>query len=126
MLVAAAVMVEGFPKAETIAAPQGPPVVQPRAHAHNDYEHARPLLDALAFGFCSVDADIWLVGGELPVGSTLITLDGDYAELRLQPAGTILRIAENTNFTVNGLQGREGATKSTFTVGNVRIILACM
>ena len=26
----------------------------PRAHAHNDYEHKRPLLDALEQGFCSV------------------------------------------------------------------------
>jgi len=32
----------------------------PRAHAHNDYEHARPLFDALDHGFCSVEADIWL------------------------------------------------------------------
>jgi glycerophosphoryl diester phosphodiesterase len=31
-----------------------------RAHAHNDYEHPRPLLDALDHGFCSVEADIWL------------------------------------------------------------------
>ncbi|MFO0804166.1 MAG: phosphatidylinositol-specific phospholipase C/glycerophosphodiester phosphodiesterase family protein [Gemmataceae bacterium] len=31
-----------------------------RAHAHNDYEHERPLLDALDRGFCSVEADIWL------------------------------------------------------------------
>lgn len=31
-----------------------------RAHAHNDYEHPRPLHDALACGFCSVEADIWL------------------------------------------------------------------
>jgi hypothetical protein len=67
LLFLAAVIVEGFPKPETAAAPQGPPVIQPRAHAHNDYEHARPLIDALAFGFCSVEADIWLVDGELLV-----------------------------------------------------------
>jgi glycerophosphoryl diester phosphodiesterase len=30
------------------------------AHAHNDYEHTRPLLDALDHGFCSVEADVWL------------------------------------------------------------------
>jgi glycerophosphoryl diester phosphodiesterase len=44
--------------------------VQPlaRAHAHNDYEHERPLLDALAHGFTSVEADVYLVGGELLVG----------------------------------------------------------
>ncbi len=38
-----------------------------RAHAHNDYEHERPLLDALDHGFTSVEADVWLVDGELLV-----------------------------------------------------------
>ncbi len=37
------------------------------AHAHNDYEHERPLLDALDHGFTSVEADVWLVNGELLV-----------------------------------------------------------
>jgi hypothetical protein len=37
------------------------------AHAHNDYEHHRPLLDALDQGFCSVEADIYLVDGQLLV-----------------------------------------------------------
>jgi hypothetical protein len=43
--------------------------IQPlsNAHAHNDYEHARPLLDALDHGFCSVEADIYLVEGKLLV-----------------------------------------------------------
>jgi hypothetical protein len=57
------------------AAPAGDkqpaPVVPLRqAHAHNDYEHKRPLLDALDRGFCSVEADIFLVDGELLVGHT--------------------------------------------------------
>lgn len=38
------------------------------AHAHNDYAHPRPLLDALDQGFLSVEADIFLVDGELRVG----------------------------------------------------------
>jgi hypothetical protein len=38
-----------------------------RAHAHNDYEHARPLLDALDRGYGSVEADIYLVDGALLV-----------------------------------------------------------
>lgn len=37
------------------------------AHSHNDYEHARPLLDALDHGFCGVEADIYLVDGQLLV-----------------------------------------------------------
>jgi hypothetical protein len=40
----------------------------PQAHAHNDYEHARPLFDALDQGFTSVEADIFLVDGQLLVG----------------------------------------------------------
>ncbi len=38
-----------------------------KAHAHNDYEHARPLFDALQHGFTSVEADVWLEDGELLV-----------------------------------------------------------
>lgn len=39
-----------------------------RAHAHNDYEHQRPLFDAHEHGFTSAEVDIWLVDGELLVG----------------------------------------------------------
>ena len=45
-----------------------PFVLLTHAHAHNDYEHPRPLLDALDNGYLSVEADIFLVGGELQVG----------------------------------------------------------
>ena len=38
-----------------------------RAHAHNDYAHERPLLDALECGFCSIEADVFLVEGQLLV-----------------------------------------------------------
>jgi hypothetical protein len=38
------------------------------AHAHNDYEHKRPLFDALDQGFCSVEADVFLTDGRLLVG----------------------------------------------------------
>jgi hypothetical protein len=40
------------------------------AHAHNDYEHKRPLFDALDHGFCSVEADVYLEKGQLLVGHT--------------------------------------------------------
>jgi len=39
-----------------------------QAHAHNDYEHGRPLLDALERGFGSVEADIWLTPEGLLIG----------------------------------------------------------
>jgi hypothetical protein len=62
--------------AATGAAPPAAPrvVPLPRAHAHNDYEHKRPLLDALDQGFCSVEADVFLSGKELLVGHTILDL----------------------------------------------------
>jgi hypothetical protein len=44
------------------------------AHAHNDYEHKRPLFEALEHGFCSVEADVFLVDGRLLVGHTPLDL----------------------------------------------------
>ena len=42
-----------------------------QAHSHNDYQHPLPLQNALDHGFCSVEADIYLVGQELLVGHAL-------------------------------------------------------
>ena len=66
------------------------------AHAHNDYEHTRPLLDALDRGFCSVEADVWLVDGQLLVahdrgktkpGRTLQALYLDPLQARVKQNG---------------------------------------
>lgn len=68
-----------------IAVPCGASAAEPagplaRAHAHNDYEHPRPLHDALAHGFTSVEADIWLKEGDLLVA---------HDEVDLQPERTL-------------------------------------
>ncbi|MSU60236.1 MAG: hypothetical protein EXS35_19045 [Pedosphaera sp.] len=60
LLIAVALLGAGL----TQAAPPAPLL---HAHAHNDYEHKRPLFDALEQGFCSVEADIHLVDGKLLV-----------------------------------------------------------
>lgn len=52
----------------------------PRAHAHNDYLHARPLLDALDAGFTSVEADVFLRDGELFVA---------HEEAQIRPGRTL-------------------------------------
>ncbi|MFJ6569642.1 phosphatidylinositol-specific phospholipase C/glycerophosphodiester phosphodiesterase family protein [Streptomyces sp. NPDC091292] len=84
----AALTTFGAALAGTLAAPtafaqssgQGPghghgPRPLRRAHAHNDYEHTRPLFDALDHRFGSVEADIWLVDGELLVAHDAVDLD---------------------------------------------------
>jgi glycerophosphoryl diester phosphodiesterase len=57
------------------------------AHAHNDYEHARPLWDALDRGFCSVEADVYLVDGQLLVAHDRkdVRPDRTLAKLYLEP-----------------------------------------
>ena len=48
------------------------------AHAHNDYEHARPLLDALDRGYGSVEADVHLVDGALLVAHARDSVRADH------------------------------------------------
>ena len=59
----------------------------PTAHAHNDFEHERPLRDALAHGFTSVEVDVWLVGGQVLVGHDRddVTRDRSLERLYLAP-----------------------------------------
>ncbi|MFJ8848077.1 phosphatidylinositol-specific phospholipase C/glycerophosphodiester phosphodiesterase family protein [Streptomyces cyaneofuscatus] len=63
------------------------------AHAHNDYLHPRPLHDALAHGFTSVEADIFLVDGELLVAHDPTGLDPSrtLAGLYLEPLRALVR-----------------------------------
>ncbi|MFD9858733.1 phosphatidylinositol-specific phospholipase C/glycerophosphodiester phosphodiesterase family protein [Streptomyces alboflavus] len=66
----------GLPAAELAGASRHPrPRPLAQAHAHNDYEHPRPLLDALDHRFTSVEADIFLVGGKLLVAHDPEDLD---------------------------------------------------
>ncbi|MFD6159811.1 hypothetical protein ACFWF7_35920 [Nocardia sp. NPDC060256] len=61
----------GAPPA-AVAQPTAQTQPLPRAHAHNDYLHQRPLYDAVAEGFTSVEADVypWPGSSELPVAHT--------------------------------------------------------
>ena len=92
-----AVMALGTVAAQAPAPASPPPIA--RAHAHNDYEHPRPLLDALDQGFRSVEADVWLVDGRLLVAHDREalrsdrTLDALYLEpLRARVSATAGRV----------------------------------
>lgn len=58
-------------------------------HAHNDYEHSRPLFDALDNKFYSVESDFWLVDGQLLVShdkeDSVADYKGTLQELYLDP-----------------------------------------
>jgi hypothetical protein len=86
-----------------VAADAPPPKPLPNAHAHNDYAHERPLLDALDRGFCSVEADIFLNDGRLLVGHTFFDLRGSRTLQSLYLDPLKKRIREN-----NGRVYRDG------------------
>ncbi len=59
----------------------------PNAHAHNDYAQPNPLKGALSQGFCSIEADVYLIDGKLLVGHDRKDLrpDRTLTDLYLRP-----------------------------------------
>ncbi|MER6737216.1 phosphatidylinositol-specific phospholipase C/glycerophosphodiester phosphodiesterase family protein [Streptomyces puniciscabiei] len=81
--------------------PRGPHPLW-NAHAHNDYEHPRPLFDALDHRFNSVEADIFLVGDQLLIGHDSSELDPSRTleSLYLDPLAA--RVRENHGAVYRG------------------------
>ncbi|MFP6753663.1 MAG: hypothetical protein VB855_18405, partial [Pirellulaceae bacterium] len=77
-------------------------IPRPRAHAHNDYYHKRPLLDALSHGFCNVEVDIYLVDGKLLVAHSRFELKPEKTLEKLYLDPLLKRFRDNT---VAGLGG---------------------
>jgi hypothetical protein len=65
------------------------------------------------------------IGMELVPGDTIET-DSASAEVRLDPNGTIVKVAPNSEFTVDQIQGRNGASKNSFSTafGKIRTVAA--
>lgn len=85
--------------------PASEPFTLTRAHAHNDYLHEHPLLDALSHGFGSVEADVWrlpLVSDKLYVAHTALEISQEnmLRTLYLDPLAE--RIAENNGSVYAG------------------------
>jgi hypothetical protein len=78
----------------------GPAVNPSFKHAHNDYEHPRPLLDALDQKFESVEADVWLDGSDLGVSHAGPPYKGSLKALYLDPLAA--RVAANGGTSVYG------------------------
>lgn len=89
-----------------IANAQQQPTPLVRAHAHNDYEHARPLYDALARGFSSVEVDVYLVNGQLLVAHdpTQLQPDRTLQSLYLNPLRQRVRNNNGRVYAKGGLE----------------------
>ncbi|KOV94883.1 hypothetical protein ADK65_30960 [Streptomyces sp. NRRL B-1140] len=104
----------GAALAGSIALPAGPAAAGERvcrarplwrAHAHNDYEHHRPLLDALDHRFGSVEADIHLVGDQLLVGHDPENLDPSRTLRSLYLAPLAARVRAHHGSVYRGTRG---------------------
>jgi glycerophosphoryl diester phosphodiesterase len=74
----------------------GSPPLLTNAHAHNDYAHPRPLLDALEQGFCSFEADVFITkDGRLLVGHTSLDLKPERTLEKLYLAPLRERVRQN-------------------------------
>jgi hypothetical protein len=80
---------------ETCSGQTGSSAPLVNAHAHNDYWQKRPLIDALNSGFCSVEADVLLIDGELLVAHSSLEAANDKTleTLYLKPLAE--RVANN-------------------------------
>ena len=85
------------------------------------YDDEFELVITDANGF---DVSFYLGMGLSP-GDQVITGDSS-AELRLDPNGSIVRIAPATTFTIGSFQGRDAATETSFAVerGRMRMVAA--
>jgi hypothetical protein len=109
-----------------VAQPQVPPtkpvIPLANAHAHNDYEHARPLLDALEQGFTSIEADVYLIDGQLLVAHNLsdVAAERTLEALYLSPLREIVRQNEGRVYrdgpTVTLLVDIKSDGKATYAV----------
>ncbi len=75
----------------------GRPALLQRAYSHNDYEQAHPLEDALAAGFSSVEADVWLRDGQIRVSHLGLSFKGTLRELYLEPLQRLVRERESVH-----------------------------
>lgn len=71
--------------------PDGGPRVRSYKHAHNDYEHPRPLFDALAANFESVEVDLFLNGDDIGVSHIGPPFKGSLKSLYLEPMAQRVR-----------------------------------
>ena len=76
-------------------------IICKRGHAHNDYLHERPLLDAVDNGFCSAEADVFLINGKLLVAHTIFGLrpSRTLESMYLQP---LKQLVEKNSGSVHG------------------------
>ena len=100
---AAVLLAGGF--ATTVA--DDNPGFRPIAHAHNDYYHPRPLLDALDHGFTSIEADVFPVDHELLVAHSDRELDPNKTldRLYLRP---LQELADESGQTYKAVESRLG------------------
>ncbi len=79
------------------------PIPLVHAHAHNDYMQEKPLIDALKYGFCSIEVDICCFIGKLFIGHSILDIFKfkDIEKHYLKPLREIIQKNNGTLFPAN-------------------------
>ncbi len=84
------------------------------------FENASGNMSIFDQGKKAVEFDM---GSRILPGWTIVTEEGDLAELKLVPNGTIIKISQMTNFTVTSLQSKDGETNGfALGLGKIRMV----
>ncbi|TGJ81205.1 hypothetical protein E0Z10_g7554 [Xylaria hypoxylon] len=65
-------------------------VLPTSCHSHNDYDHDIPAFQALSAGCIGMEADVWLVGGDVVLGHILPTLGRTFRAQYVNPLMAII------------------------------------
>ena len=85
-------------------------------HSHNDYWRRVPLYSAIEAGCISIEADVWLIEGEIYVGHSRASLTNErtFANLYINPLLDILAHQNpTTSFHPNGNSSLDGVFDTT-------------
>jgi FecR protein len=101
-VLAALLALPGLLFAQSAPAAATPPAISVTLAYHEDNSGTFDVRDGTGASVTMQDGD------EMQLGWTVVTGKGDLAELKLNHTGTIIKIAQNTNFTLTELRSETG------------------
>jgi hypothetical protein len=116
-VLAALLALPGLLFAQSAPAAAKPPTISVTLAYHEDNSGTFDIKDKAGASVSVQDGD------DMQLGWTIVTGKGDLAELKMNHTGTIIKIAQNTNFTLTQLRSETGGQDVfSLTFGKVRTV----
>jgi len=116
-VLAALLALPGLLFAQSTPSTAAPPAISVTLAYHEDNSGTFDVRDGSGASVTMQDGDV------MQLGWTVVTGKGDLAELKLNHTGTIIKIAQNTNFTLTELRSETGGQDVfSLTFGKIRTV----